>query len=285
MHGLRIDHPHGHVCPWVYDARSPNAVQAVRAGARLFESPDLSDHPELAARAIARSDQIDRGVSRWDDAWVTQLDEEQITRYARRIDVLVEAALESGRSRHDVLCEVLSTCPYPLLCVMQRHGFGRFRVVQKADPRDPTDVYRTDLARPGDWVMLGNHDTPPIWRCVDGWPAGKIEAWSSYLAPRLGSGTVDRRSLPQAMFADLFASEAGRVGVFFADLFGSREIYNRAGELDERNWTLRVGRDFAQTHAARVVRGEALDVLGALATVLRLRDRLDLAAEVERLDR
>jgi hypothetical protein len=33
------------------------------------------------------------------------------------------------------------------------------------------------------------------------------------------------------------------------------------------------------------VRGEALDVLGALATVLRLRDRLDLAAEVERLDR
>jgi hypothetical protein len=87
------------------------------------------------------------------------------------------------------------------------------------------------------------------------------------------------------MFADLFASEAGRVGVFFADLFGSREIYNRAGELDERNWTLRVGRDFVQTHAARVARGDALDVLGAFATVLRLRDRLDLAAEVERLDR
>lgn len=285
MHGLRIDHPHGHVCPWVYDARSPNAVQAVRAGARLFESPDLSDHPELAAHAIARSDQIDRGVSRWDDAWVTQLDEEQITRYARRIDVLVEAALASGRSRHDVLCEVLSTCPYPLLCVMQRHGFGRFRVVQKADPRDPTDVYRTDLACPGDWVMLGNHDTPPIWRCVDGWPPGKIEAWSDYLARRLGSGTIDRGSLPQAMFADLFASEAGRVGVFFADLFGSREIYNRAGELDERNWTLRVGRDFARTHADRVARGEALDVLGAFATVLRLRDCHALAAEVEQLDR
>jgi hypothetical protein len=133
--------------------------------------------------------------------------------------------------------------------------------------------------------MLGNHDTPPIWRCVEGWSNGKVEAWSRYLGPRLGCDAIDRPSLPQAMFADLFACDAGRIGVFFADLFGSHESYNRPGEVDDANWTLRTGNDFARIHAERVARGEALDIVGALATVLRLRGHDALALEVEQLDR
>ena len=31
--GLRIDHPHGLVCPWVYRADDPDPYRAVRAGA------------------------------------------------------------------------------------------------------------------------------------------------------------------------------------------------------------------------------------------------------------
>ena len=29
------------------------------------------------------------------------------------------------RSREDIVCEVLSTCPYPLACMLRRHGLGR----------------------------------------------------------------------------------------------------------------------------------------------------------------
>src|SRR6185503_2670501 len=47
--GLRVDHPHGWVCPWVYQ-------EDVRAGARLFESPDV---PALAPYARVRVDQLD----------------------------------------------------------------------------------------------------------------------------------------------------------------------------------------------------------------------------------
>lgn len=278
LHGLRIDHPHGHVCPWVYDANG-----SVAAGARLHEAPHLADHPALASYAIAREDQIDESCARYADHWVTDLDESQVTEYARHVDVLVQAARAFGREHDDILCEVLSTCPYPLWRVMKRYDFGRFRVTQKADPRDRADVYLTELAVPGDWVMLGNHDTPPIWRCLDSWSADKVDAWCAYLAPRLGGGAIDRSVLAQAMFADLFVSRAGRVAVFFADLFGSREVYNKPGVVDPNNWTLRVGNDFANVHAERVALGGALDVPRALATALRARGEESLASEIDAL--
>src|SRR5690606_17244220 len=56
--GLRIDHPHGLVCPWVYRT-DEEPFRAVQGGARLFASPDLDDHPWLASWAIARPDQLD----------------------------------------------------------------------------------------------------------------------------------------------------------------------------------------------------------------------------------
>lgn len=285
LHGLRIDHPHGHVCPWVYDARFPGSVAAVTSGARLHESPDLPDHPALAPYAIARADQIDRSLARYAEGWVTSLDDAQVERYSSQLDVLLDVARELGRAHDDILCEVLSTCPYPLRRVMDRHGFGRFRVTQKANPEDPTDVYRTDLAVKGDWVMLGNHDTAPIWRVVDAWPEAKVEAWSRYLGPRLGRDGVARGQMAQAMFTDLFVSAAGRIGVFFADLFGIRDVYNEPGVTRADNWTLRVGNDFAEKHATRVTRGESLDVVGAMATALEVRGEPALAAALRHLDR
>lgn len=282
FHGIRIDHPHGHVCPWVYDATSPDPVRAVQQGARLFESPDLPDHPELARFAITRPDQIDPTVPRHADGWVRTLDEAQVERYAGHIEILMEAARAFGRSAHPIVLEVLSTCPYPLLRVMQHYGLGRFRVTQKADPRDPTDVYSTELARPGDWVMLGNHDTPPIWRCVDGWSDERQAAWRAYLTGRLGEHAFEHgASLPQVMLADLLACPAGNVSVFFADLLGSRDVYNEPGVVSTKNWTLRVGNDFARVHDERLVAGLALDVPRALAAALRARGHEALAMRLD----
>ena len=52
--GLRLDHPHGLICPWVYKADQLDPFAAVQQGARLFASPDLADHPALAEFAIVR---------------------------------------------------------------------------------------------------------------------------------------------------------------------------------------------------------------------------------------
>jgi 4-alpha-glucanotransferase len=276
---MRVDHPHGHVCPWVYRTSDPDPLRAVNEGARLFESPDLPDHPLLARYAIARADQLDRTVKRFADGWVKTLDAAQVDAYARRCDAMIACAGENGRSPDDVACEVLSTSPYPLRRVMERHGLGRFRVTQKAKPDDPTDGYRTDHAEPNDWVMIGNHDTPPIWLAVKAWRGEpKLASWCDYLEARLGQGAVDRQAvdrdpaaLIEPLFADLFASKARHVLVFFPDLLGGTEIYNRPGVVDPDNWMLRVDPDFEPLHRERVAQGTALGMARAFATALRAR--------------
>src|SRR5262249_18401054 len=157
--GLRVDHPHGLVDPWVYRTGSADPIAAVRAGARLFSSPDLHDHPSLAAFAIARPEQLDRSEVRWADGWVATLDDGQVDRYAGQFARIVERLRARGHRKGDLLCEVLSTWPYPLRRVMEREGLGRLVVTQKANLDDPRDVYRSENARPADWIMVGNHDT------------------------------------------------------------------------------------------------------------------------------
>lgn len=282
FHGVRIDHPHGLVCPWIYDGTAADPMAAVNAGARLFESPNLPDHPDLAAYAIARADQIDASHARYSDEWVTSLDDAQVDAYARQFEVVMAAARAHGRSGSDILFEVLSTCPHPLECVMRRYDLGRFRVTQKADPAHPSDGYLTTNAEPGDWVMLGNHDTPPIWRVAPAWSADRVAAWQRYLGARLGP--IDPAALPQALFADLFASKAGHVSVFFADLLGFTDVYNEPGVVNDRNWRLRVGNDFVATHARRVAQGHALDVPRAMATALRATRHDEHVALAKRLE-
>jgi 4-alpha-glucanotransferase len=270
--GLRIDHPHGLVCPWVYRSDTDNPAQAVRDGARLFESPDLDDHPVLGVLAIARPDQLDRAKPRYHDAWVTDLDAEQIDRYSVLVDAILDAAERAGRSRADISMEVLSTLPAPLAAVLARHGLGRWRVTQKANLDDPDDVYRTEHVAREDWLMLGNHDTPPIFAVIAAWPSAQREKWCRHLAARLRLARPERlaspRFLASAMLAELFVSRAENVSIFFADLFGMTGRFNVPGLVDDANWTLRLPHDFEALHASQLAREQALDIPLAIELAL-----------------
>ncbi|HEY5921632.1 MAG TPA: 4-alpha-glucanotransferase, partial [Kofleriaceae bacterium] len=269
---LRIDHPHGLVCPWVYRTDTGDHGEAVRTGARLFESPDLPDHPALAAFSIVRPDQIDRSLPRYHDAWVSGLDAYQIACYSLFVDAIVDATKKAGRWRDDISMEVLSTLPAPLAAVLAGHGLGRWRVTQTANLDDPTDVYRTENAVREDWLMLGNHDTPPIFAVIRGWSPAQLEKWARHLAARLRLQQPHRltsdRFLASAMLAELFASRAENVSIFFADLFGIEERFNVPGLVDETNWTLRLPHDFEALHASRLDREQALDIPLAIELAL-----------------
>ncbi|AUX19962.1 4-alpha-glucanotransferase [Sorangium cellulosum] len=298
--GVRIDHPHGLVCPWVYVADAPDPLRAVQGGARLFSSPDLPDHPLLARYAIVSPAQLNRAASRYADDWVTSLSPEQIGRYSALFDVIASCAEARGRSTTDIVCEVLSTLPFPLRCVLERHGLGRFRVTQKADLDNPKDVYRSENAAPSDWIMVGTHDTPPLWRLLDAWErSGALERQAAYLATRLApspaeEGAVaralasDPHLLAQAKLADLFASEAANVMVFFSDLLGLKETYNAPGTISDDNWSLRVPRGYERSYPEMRARGAALDLPRALALALRARggaesdERRNLITRLER---
>ncbi len=295
--GVRVDHPHGLVCPWVYDRGAGDPLAAVARGARLFESPDLPDHPDLARYAIARPDQIDRAAPRHSDRWVRSLDADQIDRYAERFRILVEELADAGAS--DIVCEVLSTAPYPLVEVLRRYGLGRFRVTQKADMADPRDGYRSENAAPRDWIMVGTHDTAPLARVVDGWfSTGVVDRRAAYLAERLVLDERQRSAFAQglapgrapllrAMFADLFASPARHAMVFMSDFFGFRDVYNRPGTVSGDNWAMRIPADFEDQHRANLAAGTAMDVPAAMAMALRARQETalpcaGLARELER---
>ena len=151
------------------------------------------------------------------------------------------------------------------------------------DLGDPRDVYRSENARPEDWVMIGTHDTRPIWLLLEEWQAaGQLGERARYLAERLEPSPGEREAfaralleeparLAQALLADLFASPAENVMIFVADLLGWREIYNRPGVVSEANWSLRVPRDYAARYHADRARLRALDLPGALALALRAR--------------
>ena len=281
--GLRIDHPHGLVCPWVYRANQPDTLRAVQMGARLRDSPHLSDHLELALYAIATPDQIDTSVPRHADNWVRSLTPAQVRQYSVLFDTIVNSARRHGRQLTDLLAEVLSTQPYPLQRVLAQYGLGRFRVTQKANLDNPADVYRSENAAPEDWVMVGTHDTPPLWCVAKGWrQAGTAQAQADYLAWRLHPAPEGREEftrrlvnepglLEQAKFADLFACRARNVMVFFSDLLGLHDIYNAPGSVNEENWSLRVPADYLRDYKEKLSRGAALNLPLALALALRSR--------------
>lgn len=286
--GVRIDHPHGLVCPWVYRAGGDAAT--VRAGARLRESPDLVDHPALARYAIARPEQLDRARPRHADGWVRELDDAQVARYAVVVDAIVALARAAGRSTEDLSCEVLSTMPTPLERVLARHGLGRWRVGQKANLADPTDVYRSENAQPADWVMLGNHDTPSIFAVIAGLTDERRAAWIAHLGERLALSPADRGALADrarpgvlaaAMLGELLASRAEHAMVFFADLFGYEERFNTPGTYHDDNWSLRLPSTFDEVYRDRLAAGRALDLRLALAFALGARGERARAAAID----
>jgi 4-alpha-glucanotransferase len=289
---VRIDHPHGWVCPWVYRADDPDPAIAVRGGARLWSSPDLEDHPALATLALVRRDQLDTARPRYDDNWVRSLEDEQVAAYACLFDQLVSCA-----GRPDLLiCEVLSTQPRPLAEVLTRHQLGRFRVTQKADLENPEDVYRGENARPEDWIMVGTHDTASIWELVHAWErSGELADQARYLARRLAptagggaelsewlAGDPDRVAV--AKLAELFASDARHVMIFFADLFGIAERYNAPGTIGDHNWTLRLPPDWTERYREAAATGAALPLPRALAMALRARGGAEAEALAARLE-
>lgn len=279
--GLRVDHPHGLVDPWVY--RGAGAA-AVRAGARLFSTPDSPDHPFLQALAIARPEQLDRGEVRWADGWVRALDDGQVDRYASLFARLTARLRARGHRVDDLVCEVLSTWPYPVRRVMEREGLGRLCVTQKANLDDARDVYRSENARACDWIMVGNHDTPPLWQLVDRWHGTATATQRArHLASRLEPEPAERAAfaasllsspgrLATAMFAELFASAAASVSIFVSDLFGYRQSYNLPGTVSDENWRLRVAPDYTTEYARDIANptdARALNLPRALALALR----------------
>ena len=128
---------------------------------------------------------------------------------------------------------------------------------------------------------------------VQDWAATERKRWAAHLAGRLALDADALLARPgglvHALYAEMFASAAENVSVFFTDLFGFLDPYNVPGTISDENWSLRLAPDFERQYAGKVGAGEALCLPRALALALGARGadfrhgHAELIAELERL--
>lgn len=318
---LRIDHPHGYIDPWVYkhdfgkrilNVFDKEAVEAcyalntpnVQKGVRLFSALNDPNHPELAAYAKIPADQLNPEAKHgYEDRRIRELKPDQVDSFSELLDVLIETAKENGIPKHKIISEVLSTCPYPMWAVLEKHGMGRLRVIQKADPSpsNKEHVYRSENSRPQDWVMTSTHDAPPIWAAAYNWfiPAKEGDPdrirrmHADYTASLFHDPcTPAFRELSDKYFDSRFEMVQGRIAAAllspsknvvlpFNDLLGMEERINNPEEARIDNWTLRVPDDYRKGYEEALEKNAAANIPKALALALDTRIRRGELSEQE----
>lgn len=252
--GVRIDHIVGLIDPWVYKkGKKPMPEQG--AG-RLYSSPN---HPELAKYSIAGVNDIDPELEPDKEKYIKTLTKEQIKKYGRLIEkVVIAAAKECGLDKNSIVCEDLGTLTNPVDAVMKEYKLQGMRLTQFVKPEKPEHPYRCRNIEENVWAMVGTHDNEPI----SFWARSMVETEEGYLHVKnlvedmfaeadnkdelIWNLTHDADYLRKVKLAEIFASKAKNIQIFFTDFFGIDDVYNKPGTSGDENWSLRLPNDFAQ---------------------------------------
>jgi 4-alpha-glucanotransferase len=264
--GVRIDHIIGLIDPFVYrEGRSPKPKEGA---ARLYSSPE---HPELKKFAIPRMGDLNYEVGPENEFRVAKLNNDQIEKYSAILEkIVIQAALEKGIGKESIICEDLGTVTNPVLEVMEKLQLSGLRVTQFIDPEDKKHPYRIKNTEPRHWVMIGSHDNSPVVCWINEiFEKNEVEPHAEILAEDLWENNPeefelqlveDRKKFFTAKFAELFASTAENVQIFFADFFGMCERYNMPGTSGKENWSLRVPNDYHYFYKQQLTSGMAVNL-------------------------
>lgn len=268
--GVRIDHIVGLIDPWVYKV-GKNPKPESGAG-RLYSSPE---HGELSKYAIATMDDLDFELGSDKEKRVKQLTQEQIRKYGALIEkIVIAAAKEEGLDKDAIVCEDLGTLTFPVESVMREYDLQGMRLTQFVKPEKPLHPYRCCNIVPRSWAMVGTHDNEPIsmWademvnthigythvkNLVDDMYPEMDEQSKDDLICRL---TNDAVALQQLKLAEIFASKAENIQIFFTDFFGIKDVYNKPGTSGDQNWSLRMPDDYDCTYAQKVKSNIAMNL-------------------------
>lgn len=268
--GVRIDHIIGLIDPYVY--KKGHRPKPEEGASRLYSSPE---HEELGKYAIPAEENLNHEVSRDNEQRIVNLADYQVKQYSRILEkIVIQSAEEKGIDKESIICEDLGTITNPVLEVMNKLALSGLRVTEFVDPQVEDHPYRiknTDLIH---WVMAGSHDNSPLVNWVSElYEQNKIETHAKNLAEDLKPSNTDefkqelienRRRFITAKFAELFASSAENVQVFFADFFGMNQRYNQPGTSGDQNWSLRVPDNYECFYYDQLKKGEALNMPEAL---------------------
>lgn len=268
--GVRIDHMVGLIDPWVYVSGKKPKIE--EGAGRLYSSPE---HPVLSRYAIATKDDLNYEVEADKEERILKLTEEQIKRYGAFIEkIVIGAAKEVGLDKDSIVCEDLGTLTHPVVSVMKEYDLQGMKLIQFVVPEKPEHPYRCKNITPRSWAMVGTHDNEPIAMWADqtvnteaGYLNGKNLAEDLYpdasdeereqIAVRISK---DAPFLTQTKFVELFACKAENIQIFFTDLLGLYDVYNRPGTSGDQNWSLRIPDNYEEVYINNLKEGKALNL-------------------------
>lgn len=268
--GVRIDHIVGLIDPWVYKA-GKNPMPESGAG-RLYSSPE---HGELYKYAIATMDDLNMEMGSDKEKRVKQLTKEQIRKYGELIEkIVIAAAKEEGLDKDAIVCEDLGTLTFPVESVMREYDLQGMRLTQFVKPEKPLHPYRCCNIAPRSWAMVGTHDNEPISMWADeminthiGYTHVKnlVDDMYSEMPQEqkdelIVKYTNDPVALQQLKLAEIFASKAENIQIFFTDFFGIKDVYNKPGTSGDKNWALRMPENYQCEYFENVKMHKALNL-------------------------
>lgn len=266
--GVRIDHIVGLIDPWVY--RKGKKPRIDEGAGRLYSSPE---HPKLSTFAIPTINDLNNDVEADKEQRVKNLTDEYIKKYAKVIEkIVIEAAKEEGLDKNAIVCEDLGTLTNPVAAVMAKYGLLGMKLTQFVDPEMSEHPYRGKNIVPNCWAMVGTHDNKP----VSMWAEELVNTHLGYLHAKnlvedvypeaenkddlIVRLTQDAKFLTTTKIAELFASKAENIQIFFTDLFGIKDVYNKPGTSGDKNWSLRLPNNFKEVFAKNLKEGYALNL-------------------------
>ena len=256
--GVRIDHIVGLIDPWVY--KTGKKPMPEQGAGRLYSSPE---HPELSKYAIATMDDLNLEVGSDKEKRVKKLSKEQIKKYGAMIEkIVIAAAKEEGLNKDAIVCEDLGTLTFPVESVMKEYDLQGMRLTQFVKHEMPEHPYRCCNIVERSWAMVGTHDNEPISM----WADEMINTHEGYLNvvnlvddmyselegkerdDLIVKLTTDATALKNVKLAEIFASKAANIQVFFTDFFGLKQTYNTPGTSGDKNWSLRLPDNFEELY-------------------------------------
>ena len=268
--GVRIDHIVGLIDPWVYLKGHKPKIE--EGAGRLYSSPE---HPFLSRFAIAETEDLNTEVEADKEQRIKSLTREQIKKYGAMIEkIVIAAAKECGLDKDSIVCEDLGTLTYPVEKVMAEYKLQGMRLTQFVVAEEADHPYRCRNIDENCWVMVGTHDNEPIemWanalvNTPESYPHAKnlVEDLFTELDEQAKNDTIvrlttDANYLRLMKLVELFASKSANVQVFFTDLLGMSEVYNRPGTSGDANWSLRMPNNFEDFYKEQIKNGRGLNL-------------------------
>lgn len=288
--GVRIDHMVGLIDPWVY--KSGCKPKPEEGAGRLYSSPQ---HEFLKRFSIATMDDIDTDFSPDKEQWIKKLSDEQIKKYGALVEkIVIAAAEEEGQDKDAIVAEDLGTLTFPVEAVMNKYDLQGMKLVQFVVAEEENHPYRCKNITPRSWNMVGTHDNEPIriWAksIVN---TEKAIPHAENLAQDLYSYVdniqeikhklrTNAEFLTETKLVEIFASKAENVQIFFTDLFGMSEVYNRPGTCGDSNWSLRIPNNFEEFYEKQLENSKALNFPIILSLAIKARGK-DFANKHQKL--